>query len=160
MCMDIRSSESGEMSDILLVEDNVQEAQIALESLNVYGLATRTYVAGDGLEALDFLYSQRALAKRSDGEPRLVLLDLTLPMLSGLEVLRIIKSDSRSQKIPVVVLTSKTSDLDIHTAMKLCADAFIEKPVTSRELLHIARRFGIALSREGHAFPAGDRFAR
>lgn len=148
------------MSDILLVEDDIQEAEIALESLNVYGLAARTYVSGDGPEALDFLFSRRALAKRSDGHPRLILLDLTFPVLSGLEVLRIIKGDARSQKIPVVVLTSNTSDLDIHTAMKLSADAFIEKPVTSRQILPIARRFGIALSQAGHAFPAGDRLAR
>jgi two-component system, response regulator len=148
------------MDDILLVEDNVQEAEIALESLKVYGLANRTHVAGDGADALDYLFSRRSSAKRCAGEPTLILLDLTLPMLSGLEVLRVIKGDPRSQKIPVIVLTSKSSGVDIHAAMKLSADGFIEKPVTSRQLLQIARRFGISLSREEHVFPAGDRLAR
>lgn len=150
---------SGGMSDILLVEGDVHEAEIALESLKVYGLANRTYVAGDGQEALDFLLSQWAFAKRGNRQPSLILLDLTVPILSGLEVLRIVKGDPRSHKIPVVVLTEKTSDLDIHTAMKLGADAFTQKPLTSQRFLAVARQFGIALPRERHTLPAGDRLA-
>jgi two-component system, response regulator len=94
------------MKDIPLIEGNAQDAEIALECLKVNGPANRTHVVGDGPEALDFLLSRRAVAKWGEGQPILILLDLVVPILSGLEVLRINKADPRTRKIPVVVQNS------------------------------------------------------
>ena len=145
---------------ILMAEGRAEDAETALRSFGRAGLTNKIHVTGDGPETLDFLFSRRMLAKRRGGQPILILLDLALPLLSGLEVLRIIKADSRGKKIPVVVLTSTPSDLDIHAAMKFGADSFLEKPITFHKLLPIATRHGISLSREKHEFTAVDRPAR
>ena len=148
------------MQDILLVEGNLQDARTALQSFKVHGLVNGIHLASEGPEALDFLLSREALATRSEAQPSLILLSLVLPIIGGLEVLRIIKADPRTRHIPVVVLISSASDLDIQTAMKLQADAVIEKPATFHKLLLVARRLGVSLSHEKHRLSAGDRLAR
>lgn len=145
---------------ILLAESCVEDAENALDSFNRAGLTNQIHVTGDGPETLDFLFSRRMIAKRRGEQPILILLDLALPLMGGLEVLRIIKADRCGKKIPVVVLTSTASDLDIHAAMKFGADSFTEKPITFHKLLSIATRHGVSLSRDKHEFAAGDRLAR
>jgi CheY-like chemotaxis protein len=148
------------VEEILLIESDPRDARFALQSLTASGLMMEVQLARDGPEALDFLLSRNALEKRRETQPVLVLLNLVLPLISGLEVLQIIKSDPRTQKIPVVVLTSSASDLDIRTATKFRADAFVEKPLTIHKLLRAASGLGVQLSHHGHRLSAGDRLAR
>jgi two-component system, response regulator len=146
------------MSDfIILADGDTRHAVAALASFSSNGLVSRVHIAGDGYEALDFLFSERMLDTRAGAQPSLILLDLGLPITGGLQVLRTVKTDPRSAKIPVVVLSSSASDLDIHAAIKFGADSVIEKPLTFHKLLIAARRLGVPLYREGHGFAAGDR---
>lgn len=134
---------------ILLVEGNVEDASAAVESFKANGLANKVHVAQSGHEALDFLLSAKALAERSGRQPVLVLLSLNLPRVSGLEVLRKIKADRRTENIPVIMLGAAGPDLEAQTTMNLMkfrADSFIEKPVTLDKLLVAAKQLGITLS--------------
>ncbi|HKS68030.1 MAG TPA: response regulator [Candidatus Acidoferrales bacterium] len=148
------------MQDILLIESNIRDAHVALQSFKAKGLVNDVRVAGDGPEALDFLLSRNALERRGEAQPVLILLNLSLPLIGGLEVLRIIKSDPRAKRIPVVVLTSSVSDLDIQCAIRFRADAFIEKPLTFQKLLVTAGQLGVPLSHQSVGLSAGDRLAR
>lgn len=145
---------------ILLVEPNIRDAQVTLRSFKASRLISGVRLAGDGPEALDFLLSRNASEKSGECQPELIVLNLTLPILSGLEVLRIIKNDPRTRRIPVVVLTSSASDLDIQKALKLRADALMGKPVTVHKLLLVAESIGVSLSQQERRFSAGDRLAR
>jgi two-component system response regulator len=116
--------------DILMVEDDPVDAELALRSLRGNDLAERVRVIEDGVTALDFLFCRGPYAGRSGFvQPRVVLLDLKLPFLGGLDVLRQIKSDERTRAIPVVVLTSSHEDSDIRTAYALGANGYVVKPV-------------------------------
>lgn len=139
---------------ILLAEGCVEDAETALRSFNRNGLANQIRVAGDGPEVLDFLLSRREGAKRSTDQPILILLDLALPIISGLDVLKRIKTDSRIRRIPVALLAS--SEPDVHRAMKLGADCLIEKPVTFDKLLSFATQVGIRLSRKDSSLDPAD----
>lgn len=134
---------------ILLVEENVEDAAVAVQSFRTNGLAHRVHVALDGHEALDFLLSARSVAERGDRHTVLVLLSLSLPRISGVEVLRRIKSDHRTEKIPVIALGAPGSDLEVQTTMNLMkfrADSFIEKPITFDKLFVAAKQLGIHLN--------------
>lgn len=149
------------MSDfIILADGDTRHAVAALASFSSNGLVSQVHIAGDGYEALDFLFSQRGIDKRNGGQPSLILLDLGLPITGGLHVLRTVKTDPRSAKIPVVVFASSASDLDIHAAIKLGADSVIEKPLTFHKLLLTATRIGVPIGRGGHGLAAGDRLGR
>jgi CheY-like chemotaxis protein len=114
--------------DILLVEDDPRDAEMAMEALK--GITNWVQLVEDGQAALDFLFCQGRFASRqSNQRPQLVLLDLRLPKIDGLEVLRRVKSDSRTATIPVVVLTASDRDRDIRTSKRLGAAAYITKPV-------------------------------
>lgn len=125
---------------ILLAEGNAKDAEAALRSFTRHGLANQIHVAGDGRDALNFLLSRTTLG----GTPILVLLDLALPVVGGLEVLRRLKADSRCRRIPVALLAS--SELDVRHAQKLDVDCLIEKPVTFEKLFWFATQVGIRLS--------------
>jgi len=116
--------------EVLLVEDNATDAELTLRALRGKGLRNTFVVAKDGAEALDFLFARGKWADRdiSDG-PKLVLLDLRLPRVDGIEVLRQVKADERTRKIPVVVLTSSRQDPDIQQCYELGANSYIVKPV-------------------------------
>jgi CheY-like chemotaxis protein len=137
---------------ILLAEGEARHAVTVLASFNSNGLTSEVHLAGDGHETLDFLFSQRAIEKRGDGQLVLILLDLGLPITGGLDILRAVKRDHRTANIPVVVLANSASDLDIHTAMKFGADSVVEKPLTFHKLVPVARRLGVQLGCE--TFPA------
>jgi len=116
--------------EILLVEDNPTDAELTLGALTRNKLANRIQVVEDGAEALDFLFARGRYAQRdAKALPKVVLLDLKLPKVSGLEVLRVIKSDDRTKQVPVVVLTSSQEERDIVESYHLGANSYITKPV-------------------------------
>ncbi|MHB1397869.1 MAG: response regulator [Trichloromonadaceae bacterium] len=124
------SMESAQAVDILLVEDNPEDAELTLRALKKRNLANRLYLVEDGAEALDFIFCRGAYAERNiKTPPKVVLLDLQLPKVNGLEVLQAIKSDPATRTIPVVILTSSRQDPDIQTAYALGANSYVVKPV-------------------------------
>ena len=108
--------------EVLLVEDNASDVELTLRALQKRNLANRVVVARDGVEALELL-------ERAEPPPKVVLLDLKLPKLSGLEVLRRLKSDERTKRIPVVVLTSSHEEPDVEESYRLGVNSYIVKPV-------------------------------
>ncbi|MCX8038390.1 MAG: response regulator [Candidatus Sumerlaeia bacterium] len=119
-------------ADILLVEDNPAHVELILLALRKEGVAERTHVARDGVEALDYLFSGDP-PSTSSCLPRLVLLDLKMPRVNGLEVLARVKSDRRTQSIPVICMTSSQDDRDIRESYRLGANSYILKPVNYAE---------------------------
>ncbi len=116
--------------EVLLVEDNATDAELALRALRGKGLRNAFVVAKDGAEALDFVYSRGEWEGRDlENGPRLILLDLRLPRVDGIEVLRQLKADERTRPIPVVVLTSSRQDPGIQACYELGANSYIVKPV-------------------------------
>jgi CheY-like chemotaxis protein len=115
--------------DILLVEDNASDAELAMRALRKGKLANGITWVKDGAEALEFIFRDGAYAGRPDQLPRLILLDLKLPKVDGIEVLRRIKSDERAKTIPVVVLTSSAEERDIVESYKLGVNSYLVKPV-------------------------------
>lgn len=129
--------------DILLVEDNPQDAELMIRSLRKTNVANPIYHVEDGAEALDFLYCRGAYGDREPGcEPKVVFLDLKLPKLSGLEVLRQIKTDERLRKLPVVVVTSSREDPDIKAAYELGVNRYVVKPVEFEDFAETMKRLG------------------
>lgn len=122
--------ESVQAVDILLVEDNPEDAELTLRALKKRNLANRLYLVEDGAQALDFIFCRGAYAERNPNTPpKVVLLDLQLPKVNGLEVLQAIKSDPATRTIPVVILTSSRQDPDIQSAYALGANSYVVKPV-------------------------------
>jgi two-component system, response regulator len=124
-----------ELLDILYVEDDPRDVELTMTALKSVGIANRIFVVRDGAEALDFLFCAGQYAHRQpDDHPQMILLDLNLPRISGLEVLRRVKQDSRTRSIPVVVLSASDHDRDISVSRKLGAGAYIVKPVNLQSL--------------------------
>ncbi len=116
--------------DILLVEDNQDDVDLALHALRREKLANNILVVRDGEEALDFLFCRGAFAHRSfDHPPKFVLLDLKLPKVDGMEVLKQVKGDPRTRTIPVVIMTSSKEERDLVATYNLGANSYIQKPV-------------------------------
>ena len=115
--------------DILLVEDNPHDVELTLRALKKHNLANKVHVARDGQEALDFLFGAGPSSGIKCNRLKVILLDLKLPKISGLEVLKKLKSDERCKTVPVVVLTSSQEDQDIQECYKLGANSYVVKPV-------------------------------
>ena len=134
---------SGEL-DILLVEDNQDDMDLALHALRRGKLANRIFVVRDGEEALDFLFCRGAFAQRSfDHPPKLVLLDLKLPKVNGMEVLKQVKSDLRTRTIPVVIMTSSKEERDLVSGYDLGANSYIQKPVDFEQFRETVKSVGL-----------------
>lgn len=115
--------------EILLVEDSESDLKLALRALKNARVTNRIEVARDGEEALDFMFAEGAHADRPNENPRLVLLDLKLPKVDGLEVLRALKADTRTRSVPIVILTSSREQRDIVESYDLGVNSYIVKPV-------------------------------
>jgi CheY-like chemotaxis protein len=133
-----------ERAEVLLVEDNPTDAELCIRSLKKHNLANRLVWLKDGAEALDFLNCRNGFADRDAKEvPSVILLDLRLPKVDGLEVLRQVKSSERLRCVPVVVLTSSSEDRDINESYRLGANSFVTKPVEFNEFASVVARLGM-----------------
>ncbi len=130
--------------EILLVEDNPYDAELALTALAQHHLRNRIHLARDGVEALDFLFCEGPHAdRRPENMPKLVLLDLKLPRVDGLEVLRRLKADPRTRPIPVVVLTSSREERDLMASYQAGVNSYIVKPVDFQQFAESVRLAGL-----------------
>lgn len=130
--------------EILLVEDNPADAELTLHALQKHNLANRIQHGRDGEEALDFLFCRGAFSARpADAKPRLILLDLKLPKIDGLQVLREIKSDPKTKPIPVIVLTSSKEERDLANSYQFGVNSYIQKPVNFAEFQEVVRQLGM-----------------
>jgi two-component system response regulator len=135
---------NSEELDILLVEDNQDDMDLALHALKREKLANHIFVARDGEEALDFLFCRGTFAERSfDHPPKLVLLDLKLPKVDGMEVLKQLKGDPRTKTIPVVMMTSSKEERDLVSSYSLGANSFIQKPVDFDQFRETVKNVGL-----------------
>jgi len=127
----------------LMVEDDPKDVELTLTALEEYNLANEVVVTRDGEQALDYLYCRGEYKTRSSGNPAVMLLDLKLPKVDGLEVLKQIKSDGELRMIPVVVLTSSKEEKDMVASYKLGVNAYVVKPVDFHEFVNAIKELGV-----------------
>lgn len=132
----------GRHSEILLVEDNPADAELTLRALRKNNLANYVHLARDGEEALDFLFCRGAYAART-AMPDLILLDLKLPKVDGLEVLQEVKASPRTRAIPVVILSSSKEERDLVRSYRLGVNSYIQKPINFAEFQDVVRQLGM-----------------
>jgi CheY-like chemotaxis protein len=128
---------------ILLVEDDPRDEQLALAALEEHNLANKVFTVRDGAEALDYLYRREKFKMRATGDPVVVLLDLKMPKVNGLEVLKIIKAEERLKAIPVVMLTSSRETPDLMECYKHGVNAYVVKPVDFAEFVKAVKQLGV-----------------
>jgi CheY-like chemotaxis protein len=128
---------------ILIVEDDPNDVELTLTALTDYNLANEVVVARDGQQALDYLYCRGEFKTRSTGNPAVMLLDLKLPKVGGLEVLQQVKSDERLKMIPVVVVTSSNEEKDMMRSYSLGVNAYVVKPVDFHEFVNAVKELGV-----------------
>ena len=128
---------------ILIVEDDPNDVELTLTALADYNLANEVVVARDGQQALDFLHCRGEFSTRATGNPAVMLLDLKLPKIGGLEVLQQVKSDENLKTIPVVVLTSSNEEKDMMRSYKLGVNAYVVKPVDFHEFVNAVKELGV-----------------
>lgn len=132
-----------EFKSVLLVEDNPNDVELTKEALVEHNLANKIVVVHDGAEALDYLYCRGKFRQVNPATPAVVLLDLKLPKIDGLEVLRIIKRDEELKTIPIVILTSSREERDVVESYKLGVNAYVVKPVDIRQFIDAVRQLGV-----------------
>lgn len=136
--------ERAEPVDVLLVEDNPDDATLTLRALRRQNLANRVFIVEDGAQALDFLFCRGAYADRDPrSPPKVVLLDLKLPKVDGLEVLEALKRDESTRTIPVVIVTSSKEDPDVRAAYALGANSYVVKPVDFEQFAQAMSQVGL-----------------
>lgn len=131
-----------ELGRILLVEDDPRDVELTLEALGDNHLASEVVVARDGEEALNFLYRRGPFAGRPVGLPAVVLLDIKMPKVDGIEVIRRLKADEAMRTVPVVVLTSSREARDLQTCYQLGVNAYVVKPVEFRDFVESVKQLG------------------
>lgn len=148
-----------ELKAILLAEDNVNDVELTLEAFSACNLSNEVVVAEDGEEALDYLLRRGKYQTRPQGNPAVVLLDIKMPRVDGLEVLRFMKNHPALKLIPIVVLTSSREERDLIESYELGVNAYVVKPVRFTEFIESVKRLGMfwALTNEP---PAGSARAR
>lgn len=129
--------------DILLVEDSSADAEMTLRTLKRLGVANDIQWVRDGIEALDYLHREGSYADRGNGYPKLVLLDLKMPKMDGLQVLERMKADPRTKAIPVVVMTSSREEGDLVASYQLGVNSYVVKPVDFTEFAETVSRVGM-----------------
>jgi two-component system, response regulator len=130
--------------EILLVEDNPNDVELTLRALQKQNLASKVLVVKDGVEALEFVFATGAFAHRKiENRPKVVLLDLKLPKMDGIEVLTRIKNDERTRHIPVVMLTSSQEERDVLDTYNLGVNSYIVKPVAFSNFVHAVSELGL-----------------
>jgi two-component system response regulator len=144
---------------ILLVEDSPDDAELALRAFAKSKIQNEIVVARDGVEALDYLFGTGAHAADPPESPEIVLLDLNLPRLPGLEVLRRLRADARTKYLPVIVLTSSAQEQDILQSYDFGANSYVRKPVDFAQFVEAARQLGVYWLRLNQKVPAPDRLA-
>ncbi len=128
---------------ILFAEDNTHDIELTLEALREHRVANEIVIVRDGKEALDYLYKRNSFEQRPHGNPALVLLDIKMPKVDGLEVLKQIKSDENLRTIPVVMLTSSRQERDLVESYQLGVNAYVVKPVKFNEFIEAVSNLGI-----------------
>jgi CheY-like chemotaxis protein len=134
---------NNKLGRILMVEDDPRDVELTLTALEDYNLANEVVVTRNGEEALDYLYCRGEFGTRTSDNPAVILLDLKLPKVDGLEVLQRVKSDEKLKMIPVVVLTSSHEEKDMVTSYKLGVNAYVVKPVDFHEFVNAIRELGV-----------------
>ena len=130
--------------EILLVEDNPNDVELTMRALQKQSLANKVFVVKDGAEALEFMFAKGAFAARKiENRPKVVLLDLKLPKVDGIEVLRRIKADDRTKHTPVVMLTSSQEERDVIDTYNLGVNSYIVKPVDFSNFVHAVSELGV-----------------
>jgi CheY-like chemotaxis protein len=127
---------------ILLAEDNPKDVELTLAALEAHNLANEVVVVSDGAETLDYLYRRGKFAMRDEHNPAVVLVDLKMPKVDGMEVLRTIKSDNDLKPVPVVVLTSSREEEDLVESYKLGVNAYVVKPVDFKKFVDSVKQIG------------------
>ena len=131
-----------EQVEILLVEDSSLDAELMMRAMKGGGLANRLLWVKDGQEALDFIFRKGEFSRREDSVPRLILLDLKMPRVDGIEVLKALKADEKTRKIPVVIMTSSQEERDVVQSYELGVNSYVVKPVDFAALTELARQEG------------------
>ena len=132
-----------EIKRVLLVEDNANDVELTLAALSEFNLGNEIIVARDGEEALDYLYHRGKFANRLGNHPAVILLDIKMPKVDGLEVLQTVKSDPKLKMIPVVILTSSREEKDLVESYKLGVNAYVVKPVDFPEFVKAVKDLGV-----------------
>ena len=134
--------EAFEQVEILLVEDNEHDAELTMRALKKAGLANKLLWVKDGEQALDYLFRRGAFAGRDEVSPRMVLLDLKMPRVDGIEVLKAVKADEKTRRIPIIVMTSSQEEKDVAQTYDLGVNSYVVKPVDFAAVAELVRQAG------------------
>lgn len=132
-----------ELKRILLVEDDPRDIELTMEALEEFNLANDIAVAHDGVEALDYIYRKGVFRTRPDGNPIVILLDIKMPKMDGIQVLRELKSDEKMRTIPIVILTSSKETKDLKECYHLGVNAYVVKPVHFTDFMEAVKQVGV-----------------
>jgi len=132
-----------QLKSILLVDDSLRDLELAVEALEPFNVDRPIVTLRDGAEALDYLFRRGPFAGRADGQPSVVLLDLKMPKVDGLEVLRQVKADPELKSIPIVMMTSSREESDLVRSYQLGVNAYVVKPVKFEEFADVVKQIGI-----------------
>lgn len=132
-----------DLKTILIVEDNPQDVELTLEALSTHNLANNVIAVGDGVEAIEYLTYKGKFESRVKGNPSVILLDIKMPRMDGIEVLEYIRADEKLKMIPVVILTSSREEPDLVKCYKLGVNAYVVKPVGFKDFLEAVKQIGI-----------------